>query len=86
MSDIDILGGLHMFWRRKNNERLFKFVYDRASGYSWEKQDCTLLVTARDHTEAVKKFYELANNNVANIKEFTEIKYSSEEGVVSEQS
>ena len=55
-------------------EKLYKFVYDKSSGYSSDR-NLTLLVVASSTTDAVKKFYKLTDNKVSNIHEFTEIKY-----------
>lgn len=67
-------------FKSNKKEKLYKFVFYRSSGYSWEKNNSsTLLIAANSTTEAVKKFYELVNNNVSTITEFTEIKYAEPE-------
>ena len=68
-------------FKKKEPERLYKFTFNRAMGYSWEKTPCTLLVVARNTTDAVENFYKLTNNNVGNISEFTEIKLDGLEGI-----
>ena len=68
-------------FKTKKKDRLFKVTYNRSSGLSWERTSNTLLIVAENTTDAVKKFYELAGYNVANISEFTEIKLDGLDGI-----
>lgn len=62
-----------MFKRNK----IYKIVYE--THYRSDGQR-TLLVVAKNPTYGLKKFYELVDDSVTNIVEFTEIK--TKEGVV----
>ena len=60
-------------------EKLYKFVYDEPHTTNWDlNRGFTLLISARNAAEAVSKLYKVTKNRVANITEFTEIKYDSE--------
>ena len=66
-----------LFDRWFGEEKIYKFVYELKNPGYYDKAK-TLLVTAKDTTTAVKKFYRVAGlDRVGNILEFTEIKYGS---------
>ena len=68
-------------FKPKEKDRLYKVTFVKERGYGSDRGSCTLLVVAENTTDAVKKFYEMVNNNVINITEFTEIKLDGLEGI-----
>ena len=66
-----------LFSKLFSEENIYKFAYELKNPGYYDKAK-TLLVTARNTTDAVKKFYRVAGlDRVGNILEFTEIKYGS---------
>jgi hypothetical protein len=71
-------------FKSNKKKKLFKVVYK--TGYSSYSEKYTSLVTGVNPADAIESFYLRVRDRVADILEFTEIKYNAEgTGVINEQ-